>query len=51
MMYVMRNTEGKIIGVFALSQEGFAEESLSSDDEELIEFLTPKVEVENERSS
>lgn len=46
MMYVMRNEEGAITGAFVLPQEGFAEESLPEDDHELIEFLTPKVEVE-----
>lgn len=38
-MYVLRNSEGAIIGAFANLQPGIAEEYLSQDDQELIDAI------------
>jgi hypothetical protein len=39
MIYVMRNEDGKVVGLFALPQPGFAEEHLAEDDPEVVGFL------------
>lgn len=40
-VYVERDESGKIIGVYANFQEGFAEEALPEDDPEVVAFLNP----------
>jgi hypothetical protein len=39
MPYVQRDQEGKVIGLFAQPQEGYAEEFLSDDNPEVVAFL------------
>jgi hypothetical protein len=43
MPYVARDESGKIIGVCALEQPGYAEEYLPDDDPEVVAFLAPPV--------
>lgn len=40
-VYVERDETGKIIGIYANFQEGFAEEALPEDDPEVVAFLNP----------
>lgn len=40
-MFIQRDGAGKIVGCFAASQPGFAEESLPDDSAELLSFLNP----------
>ena len=37
-MFVMRDESGKIVGVFASAQPGYADEFVPADDDELKEF-------------
>ena len=39
MIYVQRNEEGVIVGVFAYAVPGVAEEPMQEDDPEVIEFF------------
>lgn len=43
MAYVQRNSDGEIIGIFANSQAGYAEEELADDNQEVLDFLAPKL--------
>lgn len=38
MIYVQRNEDGVIVGVFASEQPGLADEPLKADDQEVLEF-------------
>lgn len=41
MFYIQRDGQGKVSGVFANRQLGYAEEPLANDDPELIAFINP----------
>lgn len=43
MPYVERDENGKIVGVYANLQEGYAEEELADDDTDLVAFLNPPI--------
>lgn len=38
MIYVQRNENGEIVGVYSVEQKGFAEEAVEPDSEEVAEF-------------
>lgn len=40
MVFVQRDG-GKIVGIYALKQDGYAEEEIADDDSEVLEFLNP----------
>lgn len=39
MIYVQRDSDGVIIGIYSTFQEGYAEELLSEDSEEVVDFF------------
>ena len=41
MPYVQRDDNQKVVGLFAKSQTGYAEEFLADDDKEVLEYLNP----------
>lgn len=41
MVFVQRKNN-KVVGVYALKQDGYAEEELDDDDTEVLEFLNPQ---------
>lgn len=41
-MFVKRDKSGKVHGLFACEQPGFAEEELRDDDPEVLAYLAPK---------
>ncbi len=41
MVFVQRDPDGKIVGVYACQQDGYAEEFLEDDNPEVIEALAP----------
>jgi hypothetical protein len=41
MLYVQRDADGKIIGIYSNFQAGIAEEEMSEDDQEVLAFLNP----------
>ena len=41
MLYVQRDTDGNVVGIYSNFQEGIAEEELSEDNPEVIAFLNP----------
>lgn len=40
MIYVQRNEDGVVVGVFASEQPGIAEEPVQEDDQEVVEFFS-----------
>lgn len=51
MVFVQRTNDGKIKGVYANRQEGYAEEELPDDDNEVIEFFNPKPAINDYRAA
>ncbi len=49
MPFVSRDRGGNINGVFTAEQKGRAEEFLADDDQELIDFRTPKVDAPGDK--